>query len=1287
MTRKRFFFPDIRSYALVGIEMLASVCECRQSEKQSHRRAVAMKGPHRFSKSKDAAIQSKESSLHWPHTGKDLGHQKSSNEFNRENMNDPNKKLSHGKQYASSAQERVNYNRVMTGVKSEYDSHSDFCANEQKQANVGDNYKAEYNIDQNWKLQMRLKGNGELSGVTEVEKGLERNWDNDSDNDYNPYEDRYNHSQIPGITNVAPPTSFHFPKNSVFRAGSGESAEDLGIIEEEIERAQRVKLVAVKGGHVQGGYVTSRTEDGREIFIPACYTAKSSNATNSGSSGYGSSVGGYSSAPGSSSCSSIPNTRSSSEFNRQVHKTASAATVSSFEDDILEVLPGMTDVEERPKRHSEGMLKELFKAKRDALEEGLIESYEERVRRGELGSKFDDLPDGVVFPKKNKDQHYNLTVEELLTGRRSNVADSQDVSEQHQHEEQQEQQQKEDLQRKEDLQPPTDIQDSKNSSEVAHNNNNIINQTSRKKNVNNTETFVSSKRPMTAAPTTSATSITQRMQRGVNRPLSASNTSFREWNARSSLKRNKARAALKRALNSKGSQGMPHNVNHDRVEEDRSLRIREIEKKYSNRPGSAISPISNINDQFDLIKEDIDNIQKAQTQSQGIVLPTPEQISKGTDMSLAPIMPSSSGLPEVEESFKLHHFKGIKEHVRADNVKEPSSQPTVTRKPSTKSRPAPPPPPNDILSPITIKSISTPTSSNLTKKPVLISSEINTHNVSEYETDTQSVSPHADESFTSVDPASSSKSSSTGNTNTYSNTSSPSDKAAEKIESDMKNIINSSVTSEAHHQMGNTELPPGIRLIDSGFDSASISSEESCLCAAAALEGVDDGDASSPSEVFSQGTCSCACSNCLGSYARGDGRNGSSWTGSQDSESWSNSNSFSSYDANMHRRMLPLKREKDHSACVLAPDEQYPSPSHRSRTGRGNSLHPHITYSPKRNHRRLSHKQGQQTSSASETSSVASRRYRELVKKGVPLRVSVVAVDSGKVDDTLSVDQNPPSAKDDNIQYDEVQSDGHLFNDLQQKGFFERGRLTRPLHFVDSPRSSHFSVDENDENEDEGRYQDLSPIPSLEDIIKEIPDETGQFPDETKAFLNRPESEVSIKALQAVLSRTGSTVDEKSAHPGELIIDRIFTHQGPSESMLSTFGLSQNGLDLDVSAIREVAMLPGPGSQNDLAFGVDIIGLLAGMDGRHVTYCHRLSSQLHLVSISDLLPATPQAFEKLRLRLQQTGRVGRIGNQVMIRIIFLTKKNEKKNLLSQKNTMKGIILFGRFVYDLTTYLF
>ncbi|GFO27475.1 leucine-rich repeat serine/threonine-protein kinase 2 [Plakobranchus ocellatus] len=1256
MTRKRFFFPDIRSYALVGIEMLAKICECRQRDKQPHRRMAAVKGPQKFSKSNDVVVQARDSRHQQDHVKYGHQHYNEDKSHNKRSQNGGKNNRFTGdecKEYRSKM--TVQSNKIPLSTKPEKNHllanhvHNDYHNNvdqydgTEKCISVGDTDIAEYNFDQNWKLQMRSSGTMNCDRVGNLEKGLEKRWEKDSDNDYNPHEDRYKHSQIPGITNVTTPTQFHFPNNSIFRAASAESAEHLGIIEEEIERAQRVKLVAVKGSHHhQGGYITSKTEDGREIFIPASYANKSCAGVSSASSGYGSSGGGYSSMNGNSSYAegsgaSKTNTYIGSTEYRQVHKTASAATVSSFGDDILEVLPGMTDVEERPKSHGEGMLKELFKAKRDAKEEVLIQSYEERVRRGELGSNTDNLPDGVVFPKKNKDQEHNPTVEELLTGRPTKIDDASESLQQQQHHQEQEEYQHH-IELQEEQQQKAGNSEGLDKSKGPQ----------RSKN-DDRKISAPTNRPKTAASASPASSIAQRMQRAIHRPLSASNTSFREWNARSSLKRNKARAALKRALSGKSHQQPQQKRN---LSEERGSRAKEVEMKYRGltRPGSALSQVSSINGEDNFLEEDIVQIKEAHARDQPIISLTSQSNLPSANISLKSRGPCSSDLPAVEESSSLPHFEEI-----IDNNSQEQSEPpkaNVMRKPSTKNRPAPPPPPNEILIPITVPA-SSPASQPLTgptENSVTISE--GSQSYSAFDCKPQNIfSEHPDESFTSVEPASSSNSSSTADTNAYSKNSGLSDTTAEKIESDMNDIINSS-RNLAAHQKSKPELPPGIRLIDSGFDSASISSEESCLCAAAALQVVDDGDASGPSEIFSQGTCSCACSNCLGSNARDDGRNGSSWTGSLDSETWSNSNSFSSYDANMHRRKLPSKREKEIPGCILAPDEQYPSSSQGTKTTRSHSLHPHTKYSPKRNHRRLSYTKSQCRSSASETSSVASRRYRELVKKGVPLRVSVVAVDGGRPDDSFEIEQDVPLADSlSDSQNDNNEIDRNLYKDLQTKGFFERDRIAGSLQVVDSPRSSNFGEYENIADETDERYQDLSPIPSLEDIIKEIPDETGQFSDETKAFLNRPDSELSIKALQAVLSRTGSSVEDKTPHSGELIIDRIFTHQGPSETMASTFGLTQNGLDLDVSAIREVALLPGSGSPHDLAYGTDIVGLLPGMDGRHVTYCHRLSSQLCLVNITDLLPAAPQALDKLRHRLQQTGRIGRIGNQILDTIL------------------------------------
>jgi len=131
---------------------------------------------------------------------------------------------------------------------------------------------------------------------------------------------------------------------------------------------------------------------------------------------------------------------------------------------------------------------------------------------------------------------------------------------------------------------------------------------------------------------------------------------------------------------------------------------------------------------------------------------------------------------------------------------------------------------------------------------------------------------------------------------------------------------------------------PGMKLVDSGFDedSASVVSDVSCENAAAAADVADSvspnvsGEACTCSclseTVTASQTCSCDCSQCRYSHSGGSPRH-SGWSESQSScGTWSNSNSFSSYDVQMHRRKLPSKPKgsEELEEHVLGPDEQYP---------------------------------------------------------------------------------------------------------------------------------------------------------------------------------------------------------------------------------------------------------------------------------------------------------------------------------------------------------------------------
>ncbi|KAH9512841.1 hypothetical protein Btru_036735 [Bulinus truncatus] len=1064
VSRKRFLYPDIRSYSLVGVELLARVCECKLQLRNQ---------PNLHNRNQIWALQSRNNVFTRPSqtTAINIGGVNVSSNTHQDiskHLTKSEARRVHGASGMLDSQENVS-NYLSTSLfdkKKKHKNNKSSHVGEMEQPSCG------HEIDQNWKLQVHPISQSHCSEKT--------------------HPGRRNHtSQVEGFTRQDDSLT-KSPRITLVKEASNDSvfhhhddlSNDIDIVEEHIDHG---RIYATKNGeYQQAGYVTSTTDDGREIFIPATFKVKKSSAASS--SGYGS-CGGSTSVlseyvPVSVLSEHVPVSVQSehpsvSEKNissgvKQVYRSVSPRQPADPE--VFDTLPGMT---ERSKR-GEVLLDELLKAKQDAKVEKLLESYEERVKRGDLGVNVPEVPYGVIFPKNNIPTE-PTDPNHLQTDQ------------------------------------PTQSQDS------------IL-----------LEPNVTSPRPNT--------SMTQRFQRSGP----AGNISSTFWNSRSSFKKTKARTVLKKALNSKEVLAAPQLHSVTQV---RGSKAKEIELKYS---------------KIQEKKAHDNSVQKA------IIKVEPKVSSPKTNV----------GTPQTRVEEK-----------------------TVSKIRSSKSRPAPEPPvgpPLQTLQPLAL-AIEKP-NVNIERVP-----DFNSYNVSHRT---------GNESSTTADPRSTETESSTG-TSLYSREHT----SVEKIESDMNDIINSSSQDPSCKN-----LPPGMKLIDSGFDSASVSSEESCLCAASALQVVEDGSCSGPSEIFSQSTttCSCACSNCLGSSQRN--QNSSSWTESHDSESWSNSNSFSSYDVNMHRRKLSRRQEKFESpGCVLAPDEQYPSPAHRNL-----SLRRRGSYRVKRNHRRLAHTKGHYTSSSSDASSSASRRYRELLKKGVEFRVSVIPGSSQWEQQTGRPTAHSQMIETLNIDVVSSVSDGG--SDVEQDK--EKQNLLSKFTARPCQVMLQHKVQEIEYDEDNSDYvHRLSPIPSLEDIIKEIPDETGKFSDESRAFLNRPDSELSLKALQSVLSPHGPVSEVKGRQPKELMIDKIFHHQGPP----SNFGL-RGTQDVDESVIREVAMLP---SREEVDDTKDVIGLLCGMDGRHIRYCHSISSRISLVRMSDLLPANHQTFEKLVMRLQTSGNLTSIETQIL----------------------------------------
>ena len=502
---------------------------------------------------------------------------------------------------------------------------------------------------------------------------------------------------------------------------------------------------------------------------------------------------------------------------------------------------------------------------------------------------------------------------------------------------------------------------------------------------------------------------------------------------------------------------------------------------------------------------------------------------------------------------------------------------------------------------------------------------------------------------------------------------------------------------------------PGMKLVDSGFDedSASVLSDVSCNVSPN-VSGEACTCSCQSETVTGSETCSCDCSQCR--YGHSGSPRHSGWSESQSScGTWSNSNSFSSYDVQMHRRKLPSKPKGIGGATeehVLGPDEQYPvhppssstkpqskpqvgSPNRLSPQGRQNHRHHHHHH----HHTHRSHSHAGGSTSSKESSSAASRRYRELTQKGVPLRVSVVddganlRADRRHAGKHWSSFPGQDGSTAEVIEEEEDGPDNALYQDLEAQGFFEstdsasskssptrhrKRSVSKRLEMVQGAHADGVSYN---------HFSDLPPIPSLEDIIREIPDETGDScsGDETKAFLNRPESELSVKALKPPAPKPptdrlpyghkdgGIPIadlhrEPRVVHDAELVIDRIFSRAHPANTKGSE-SFVDPALGLDEAAIRELAMLPPVqevrnGTSNNLGSnsggdggggsgqGDAHVPLLRGTDSKHVRYVRSLSDKVDLLSAKDLLPADPRNFDILRRRLQHTGSFGTIGLQV-----------------------------------------
>lgn len=293
----------------------------------------------------------------------------------------------------------------------------------------------------------------------------------------------------------------------------------------------------------------------------------------------------------------------------------------------------------------------------------------------------------------------------------------------------------------------------------------------------------------------------------------------------------------------------------------------------------------------------------------------------------------------------------------------------------------------------------------------------------------------------------------------------------------------------------------------------------------------------------------------------------------------------------------------------------------------------------------------------SEPVSKASKRYRELVKQGVPLRTSVIdssptrqnGIHEQRGEDRI---ESRPATAD--SMAERPMDDQELFENLEANGFFSsRSRSPRNKSFSPNRTNASNGFTANKIPKHEKRKHKRKQIP-LEEVVRENP--AGKTPAHRSpsknhltvsedAFLNQPTSEdsetCSIKTNKSNIS-TPSATKPKVMIDAELVIDRIFSQNQPSDHELDVEVEAALGLDKDpFTAVNELYLngrSPNPSN-------LDTIPLLNGVGQKHIHCCLELASGLHVITVRDLLPATEESFTILRTKLQQVGQVGTVGNQ------------------------------------------
>ncbi|KAK6180858.1 hypothetical protein SNE40_008834 [Patella caerulea] len=401
------------------------------------------------------------------------------------------------------------------------------------------------------------------------------------------------------------------------------------------------------------------------------------------------------------------------------------------------------------------------------------------------------------------------------------------------------------------------------------------------------------------------------------------------------------------------------------------------------------------------------------------------------------------------------------------------------------------------------------------------------------------------------------------------------------------------------------------KFVDSGFDSASVNSEMSVV------EGYS---CSCPDAHLDKSTCLCQYSS----------------SGKMDTDtktSWSNTESVSSsYDSNQTLTspviacpdVVPQKRTPSSSPDILGPDEQYPLDKSVSQSKNQSKDHPRT---PKQKDNKIFSKM--HTTMLDEKKEpkqgVATKRYQELAKRGVPLRVSVVsAKQPSDGSDTLT----DWSEFDSNYEAEIIEDDPEeeeVLSDSDARDFLESLDSSSSRSSVKRPSQA-------------GSFRSGTVV---HEVIREVPEEStsSTCEDESKFLLANNDNKL-IQGFAISSSSASDMVNPSVVWDAERGIDGMFTK--PPDEVAGA--MVDPTLGLDETTIRQLVQYPHQGPRGGYRPPVPV---RKGLDTQHVKYCQQMASKLNLVSFDDLMPAHVDKFQLLRDKLETEAKLGAVGVQLL----------------------------------------